>query len=295
MKTMVLLIGEQPLPNLLPVKHYRPGSVILVCTPTTEELADRLGKVIDVKHEKLKVEPYNIKGTSTRLRDYLEERRQKPEDLTFNVTGGTKTMSYAAYDLSKQMGCPFIYMQSEGKKSVVYLYKFEDGMHKLAGGYPETIPGLITIEEYLKVHVGEFGEGEPKTEDERNRLMRLRACLSGCLDEVKTSVRFGGNIELDLVVRLGNQFGIAEVKTGKGAVKKSAIEQLMSATDRQHLGTYTQRFLVLDRKLERNNKALADILGITVLVVPSITEDIPSRQDRELLSSRIRQELGGAA
>ncbi len=45
--TMVALVGGQPLPNLLPVKHYRLDAVILLYTDTTRKVYERLCQTTD--------------------------------------------------------------------------------------------------------------------------------------------------------------------------------------------------------------------------------------------------------
>jgi len=39
---LILLVGEQPLPNLLPTRRINPELVVLVHTDRTKEIAERL-------------------------------------------------------------------------------------------------------------------------------------------------------------------------------------------------------------------------------------------------------------
>ncbi len=47
------------------------------------------------------------------------------DEITFNLTGGTKTMAFAAYELAKSMRSPFTYLQSEGNTSQLFRYIWE--------------------------------------------------------------------------------------------------------------------------------------------------------------------------
>jgi hypothetical protein len=42
MTLMVALVGGQPLPNLLPARHYRPDSILMVYTQTTKKMYENL-------------------------------------------------------------------------------------------------------------------------------------------------------------------------------------------------------------------------------------------------------------
>ncbi|EKV01099.1 hypothetical protein Lepto7375DRAFT_3242 [Leptolyngbya sp. PCC 7375] len=43
---MICLIGEQPVPNLLPILHCQPDEVILICISRTEPVKNNLTKVL---------------------------------------------------------------------------------------------------------------------------------------------------------------------------------------------------------------------------------------------------------
>jgi hypothetical protein len=42
---MIALVGEQPMPNVLPVLQYQPDGVLLVDTSKTTHVAERLYRV----------------------------------------------------------------------------------------------------------------------------------------------------------------------------------------------------------------------------------------------------------
>ena len=74
---MVLLVGEQPAPNVLPLRHYRPGQVALVHTDLTADLAGRIAGVVGAEFNVLqpfcKTEPFLVDAIRRELNAYLAE------------------------------------------------------------------------------------------------------------------------------------------------------------------------------------------------------------------------------
>ncbi|MDN5376342.1 MAG: hypothetical protein PWQ39_1382, partial [Thermacetogenium sp.] len=71
------------------------------------------------------------------------------------------------------------------------------------------------------------------------------------------------------------------------------IEQIITAAEQRFLGTYTKKFLIIDREYEPNNFALARAHGITVVELPSAQSGELSREDTEKLIQTVKKELGG--
>jgi len=79
--TIIALVGEQPIPILLPILNEQATNlidqVVLVCTTQTESVGKRLKKVLQEKSiavnkiEILCVEPYNILKTKERCSSLL--------------------------------------------------------------------------------------------------------------------------------------------------------------------------------------------------------------------------------
>ena len=118
------------------------------------------------------------------------------------------------------------------------------------------------------------------------------------MDEVKQGVILGGALELDLVVRLGNQVGVIQAKTGEKAKKKEGLDQLNAACGRENLGTYTAKILTVNQRWDETLENLRELAGawnITVIELPSFTPDSPSLspEDQERLRREVRRGLGG--
>ncbi|HJS18846.1 MAG TPA: DUF1887 family CARF protein [Anaerolineales bacterium] len=274
MKVLVLLIGEQILPNLLPLKYIKPDVSVAVFSDFSKRGYVRLEQVVQgkIKMQPCQVDAYNIEAIIPVLMDTLG-RWGPPHELWFNITGGTKPMSIAAYLSAEQLHAPVIYFQSEGKRSRVLHYEFWDGKPILTGN--EILPAVITLDEYLQAHVDLSPPRQRGEPDEYG--YRFQNCiyeaLTGIVDEIKKTFYLQGVVEIDLAVRCENQVGIVEIKTGKNGVK-AAIDQLTEATEQRYLGTYTQKFLVTDQdlSLKTDLKELASAHHISIIELPGFKQ-----------------------
>lgn len=259
-KVMICLIGEQPVPNLLPIRHCQPRQVALVFSDKTGRVKDNLGKMLkDFSPVGCRINPYDIIEAERQLREFIEQQNWQATDLLFNLTGGTKPMSLAAFRLAQSLGSPVIYLQSEGGKSLLYCYEFQNGTPILREC--AELGEMLTIQDYFGAHGLTGYQLDPRSQP--FEVVVLDA-LKSHVSEIVRGIRVG-SLEIDLTIRCGNQVGVAEVKTGKKAEKKEGVDQVNTAAQREFLGTYTRRFLILDRHLETNNRVLAEAQGITVI------------------------------
>lgn len=300
MTVMISLIGEQPIPNLLPIRRIQPDEVLLLYTKRTEATANRLKRLVEmdgVRVHMLSTDPYDIQRARADLEGYIRDQGWTGSALVFNLTGGTKTMVLAAYQIAMALGAPFVYLQSEGRQSRLYRYEFVAGEYQKGGD--EGLPGLITIDDYLRAHVGDYETRKPRFSDLGTQFEEaIESALVGWVDEVKRGVLLGGALEVDLVVRLGNQVGVIQAKTGRKAKEKDGLRELNAACAREYLGTYTAKILVINQKWDHtvtNLRDLANAWNITVVQLPSFTESSPSLSpgDQEELRRAVRGVLGG--
>ncbi len=292
---MISLVGEQSIPNLLAVLYAQPQHAALVCTERTKGVSERLRSVLKERgisvEDVVDVDPYDMADIESKLETVIREKNWPPDKIVFNLTGGTKPMAFAAYRLAEQLSGPFLYVQSEGRKSVVYRYRFLKRGPELKKA--EEVPPVLDIDIYLKAHL----DGYRETAEFKNEFEEMVfAILQPELDEIKNSVKpvpqLGG-LEIDLVLRCGNRVGIAEVKTGKKARSKEGVEQIIAAAEQRFLGTYTEKFLILDREYEPNNLQLANAHRIRVIELPSAQSGKLSEEDRRKLVDTVKKALGG--
>lgn len=94
---------------------------------------------------------------------------------------------------------------------------------------------------------------------------------------------------MDLVFRLGNQIGVAEVKESAG---KKAIDQVNSAAEQRHLGTYVKKFIISGKPMDHNNRVLAAEYGIQVIELENFASETISTTDCQLMLNRILEKMG---
>jgi hypothetical protein len=287
---MVLLVGEQPAPNLLPLRHYNPDQVALVQTtlPIIQERAKRLAAVIGnrVQQPLCQTDAYKVANIQRTLETYIREHGWAGSDLIFNLTGGTKTMALATYEIARQMGAAAFYYQTEDNQSLIHPYHFEHG--KLVVDEPVLIEETLTLDQYLKLYAGTYTlNTKPKDRFEEMVYQALDA--SGLPNfEAMPSVYLsglGGDVEVDMLVRIGNQVAAFEVKQ---TASKKGIDQLNGVTDQRTLGTYTRKILVSAEPLKYNHVQLTKAHRIQVVVLESGKSGQLSEADKEKLVNEVK-------
>ena len=153
MTLLISLVGEQPIPNLLPLRHFKPAASLVVYSSFTKKAANRLRQLVDGAAEflELEVDAYDIQQIQASLLDAISRRSVNGQDLLFNITGGTKPMSLAAFLTAQKLTAPVIYLQSEEKRSRLFRYEFQQGSALLAED--KLLPSLINIKDYLSADV----------------------------------------------------------------------------------------------------------------------------------------------
>ena len=166
----------------------------------------------------------------------------------------------------------------------------------------EEIPPVITAAEYLRAHLPGFIE-EGFSRDKQGALTEggyfekaVYSALKSRFDEVLAGVRpqgVGDQIEIDLVIRCGNQVGIAEVKLGGGESPKRGLDQLKMAGEPTYLGTYTIQFLIVAQpRLQKDLAILARQRNIEFIPLPNYRAGLPLiKADAERLANTIHKNL----
>jgi len=253
---LINLIGEQPIPNLIPILYFKPDRVINIFSNTTESVRRKI-ELIYPNSEPLNVDAYNFNEIKERIKGKIQGIS---DSFLFNITGATKIMSLALYEVAKENKSDFIYLQSEGNQSIIYKYSFNN-----FGIISERIivPELIDIDLYLKAHLIDyqiFPQNEVGTNLENAIANALIRNNFEVLQNVKP-VGEGNQLEIDLVFRLinTNNVALAEIKTGDAREEgpKRGIDQLALASQREYLGTYAKRFLITSRQLSKQLRELA--------------------------------------
>ena len=296
---LLCLSGEQPIPNLLPVRFFRPPETLIAHTQleASQKSAQRLARLIENARLFLVGDGYHISAILKKLGEAVGER----EDVIVNLTGATKPMALAAFELARQRRYPMVYYQTEGprgrdQKSALYRYRFDgQGELLLEEGYPRELPALITLDDYLKVHLDGYQEAPPSGASGEALENAVAQALKPHVDEIKQRVEpagVKGQAEIDLLVRCGNHVGVFEIKTGGSGSGKHAVDQLTTIAAREYLGTYAARFMVTQASMEDRYKALASALRVRII---ELREYCPgktlSQKDQNTLLQTVSQSL----
>lgn len=114
MKMHVCLVSGQPVPNVLPVLLERPEKVALLVTPEMQEQAERLKNIFRARAIQISVyeiPAYDFAGALAACDAVVQQ--SQADELTLNVTGGTKITALAAYQQFYFGGKRVIYMDTE--------------------------------------------------------------------------------------------------------------------------------------------------------------------------------------
>lgn len=326
MTTMIALIGEQQLPNFLPVCYYKPTHVLLVYTQRTEPQYKKLKAVFerkkagvsgnktgqDVEVFGVKTDAYDIVLIRDVINKELDEKRSGHENKkfaqaikasteppVFNLTGGTKTMLLAVYQIAQQYKAPTIYLQSEGKNIRVYHYIWED--EQLRYHKSEFLPELMTLNDIFDMH---FGPGQWQRRSERQNQgsdghlfeRAVASTLEAHGFEVMSGVRaLQGQIDVDIAVRSKNQYGLMEAKIGSKVGGIKGIQQLHTAA--RYLGTYSRMFYVITGFSEPSQSELVKLANIQVISILNYDGTAnaipPESEDAKGLISAVENVLQG--
>ncbi len=293
MATMIALVGEQPIPVLLPIRALNPEKILLFCTKTTKRVAHRLSKLLGARAEtSLLRDGYDMEGIRDRLRSLI------PADgeIVFNLTGGTKIMMLAAYAEASARRAPFVYYQTEGQRdrdrmSILCRFDFDEAGKAILQERRE-LGSLITLDDYIRAHVGEYETKLSSPGRGADLESAVAEALQGFVEEMKAGVVPSGikeQAEIDLLVRCGNPVAVLEVKNGGAGSGKRAVDQLTTVAAREYLGTYASRFLITGENMDRRFQSLAAALHIRVVELKDYKQGGRlSEQD----ALRVRQAIG---
>jgi len=117
--TLIQLISEQTVPNLLPILRLRPDRLVHLTTPKTSARANHLraaaqaaGLKPDVEVIELSAMP-GVSETHHAVRESLLQARDADGEAAVNFTGGTKLMSIGAYSAALREKAPSLYVDTQ--------------------------------------------------------------------------------------------------------------------------------------------------------------------------------------
>jgi hypothetical protein len=298
-RRLVQIVGVQALPTLLAFRHLRPAEVLLVAGRGLPGPARHLASVLAAEasvHTTEVHDPYDPARVYDELRQQLARLGWPPADLAYDLSGAIKPLAFGAFALARAVAAEMVDVEPGRAGFVLRRYAFA-GDHAVAREVV-TLPPLITLADYLNAHWGGFvAEGSSRGDDGRPSAggafeAALGRALSPRVDEVLAGVRphgLGHQVEIDLVVRVANQVGIIEAKTG---VNKAGLDQLGTAGDWLNMGLFTDKFLVTAGRFPPVLHRLAAAARIHVIELPAYRagRDLTAA-DAERLARTVRMAL----
>jgi len=265
MTLLLSLLGEQPIPNLIPLWHSTEFTATrFAATQTTLPVAQMLTEAIrkdpQLKHlkveEPLILEAYDLGQARSRLVAALAEYQAQGIPVRLNLTGGTKLMSLAALQAAYGTGVPLLYVTTEQNQIIHYQ---SDGSETSR----EPIQVQISVAQYLSAHGLEVSDNQafdpngprsqiapPKEGDELEKKVERLARESDYFDDVRRGVYIravsGRTLvtnELDVVVTHNGRLAVCSCKSGQN-LNNDDIYEVASLSRREAAGIYCGKVLV---------------------------------------------------
>jgi hypothetical protein len=161
----------------------------------------------------------------------------------------------------------------------------------------DLISACVELTDFLNVHLGpgnwrQLGAG--RQEGSPFEIAIAAALEPPFVDEVMIGVKaLNGQIDLDVIVRLGNQFGIIEAKAGNNGGQLDGIKQLSNAG--RHLGTYTQQLYVITVEPNTAHQAIVEASRFQVVSLPEyrLGEQGLTANDSQRIIEAVKMALQG--
>lgn len=323
-KMMVCLVGGQTIPNLVPLLHFhqqgKADYALLVCSTETSRQSKQTANLLPptlTSHELVLTDEYNVELSITEIENKISELGWQADDLLFNITGGTKTMMIAAYQLALRLGCELNYYQTGKGGGSIHCYKVNGG--ELGVPVFDAPASVLSIDTYFRAYGVDVSrrKSRKQLQQDLDNLtdpgeikghtfeLAVYDVIEPLVDEIYASVypiplltspdpqkKRPAAIELDLIIRKGNIVAIAEVKCGSKSRERKGIDQLVIAGG-QPYGTFTGKLFITDEPTGEQNQDFIDAYKIEHCVLGSYAQiGVVSSEDGDKLKAAIDKVLG---
>lgn len=114
MKQHITLVGREPLPIYYAIREYGPDNVFFICSDDTKSVAKKIIKTLpsSIKSHIYIVNPFMPQETENCCK---EVHLNYEGEFTYNLTGGTKPMAFAAFNVAKANQSHTIYTTQENQ------------------------------------------------------------------------------------------------------------------------------------------------------------------------------------
>ncbi len=258
---MIALVGEQPMPVLLPLWQWDEITAVqLFATQTTMSVADSLANFIKKEQFPQKIEVYKtILVEAYDLYDVTEKIKEAisafpGEKVLINLTSGTKIMSLGAAMAAEGRGnAKLLYVNTQDSRMLTYKLNEPDvGIEEICVN--------ITVAQYLGAHgflvtPNQNPEAttapvrQPRAGDWLEDKLYTQCQESGFFDDVQLNRFIHKPIddtlipnEIDVMVTKNGNLGVCSCKTG--GLNTKMLNELSTLASRISTGIYCKKFLV---------------------------------------------------
>lgn len=268
MSLYIALLGEQPLPAVLPLWQYPQISKVRFAVSTeSQQLAFDLMSCLS-SHPAVRtmqfdppilLDAYDLPENICRLSAAYMTATLNNQEIWVNLTGGTKLMSLATVIATQSQPVRCLYVSTQ--RDTVFHFNPEYG-----GLLQEDrLAVSLTVEDYLSLHNLEVShhpsfdplrQPEPDYGREGDALeQRVESLLreSGDFDDVCRNVYIRKWVkdaavinELDIVVTRGARLAVCSCKSGKN-ISNDDVYELAALSKRESAGIYCGKVLVIDQ------------------------------------------------
>ena len=249
MNVLVILLSGQHIPNLLSVEAVKPDKIAYVETEDMKKSRawSNLEKALEISNIKVEAESFQLKEENsinaikrifTKIKDQFCD-----DDITVNLTGGTKLMSIGAYDVFKDTSAQMIY------KPFRYVNEFVD----LEKDCKVKFKSDLSIRQFLRGYGYEISESDEEIENhlkdcsilfdlslyiaENHNINAIRGCISNL-----TRINAGRNSG-DLIIDISDGLRTSDVTLKKFLVGHLGMRSLNEEILHGRLSRKVVRFL----------------------------------------------------
>jgi len=139
----VIIVSDQPAPNLIPVIMFQPETVHLLVSSKMTRKASRIRAYLEsrgINAAEHPIEAYNMEQVKTVCSGILSGAA--PGSVLLNATGGTKLAALGAFAAFRDASFPVVYFDPETWQ-----------IRRIDSGHPpEQAKAALTVREYLAIH-----------------------------------------------------------------------------------------------------------------------------------------------
>lgn len=279
---LVSLVGHQPLPLLLAIRHIKPTKVIFLYSNAAlvKQRKDNLIQLLPAGVEPIDpvitVDPWYMRSVPDRLQVLLEDCGLQNAEIICDLTGGTKAMAIGLAEFAAKGSHRVIYLESDSSDPLLQQYKHQHGqLQRIAKAQP--VACELSIADFLKVYLGNVSMTPVLPRDPNSDGALFEAAIRAGfeylqqndeLDEICYAIKPMQSEEIDLILRRGHRLAIVECKQGKEAGSAYGLLQLNNLASERYLGTYTGKILAVALTYPPNNVRMAEAHGVHLLEFP---------------------------